>query len=277
MITISHADELRAALAAHRKGGRHIGLVPTMGNLHAGHRSLVDIARTRADVVVATVFVNPTQFGPNEDFTRYPRTAAADEAALEQSGCDLLFMPTVETMYPLGIELGVRIHVPALANVLEGALRPGHFDGVATVVAKLFNLVQPDLAVFGRKDYQQMLVVRALVADLCLPIEIVAAPIVRAANGLALSSRNQFLDTEQLDRAGAIHAVLNEMIGQVRNSSEPLSAIELAGSQRLVHAGLQPDYVTLRRAADLETPHPGERDDLVALIAARLGSVRLID
>lgn len=277
MLTITQPHELRAVLGAYRPAGKRIGLVPTMGNLHAGHISLVDLARDRADVVVATVFVNPTQFGPNEDFARYPRTAAADEVALEQSGCHVLFMPTVETMYPLGTERGVRIQVPLLAQVLEGALRPGHFDGVATIVAKLFNLVQPDIAVFGRKDYQQLLVVRALVADLCLPIDIVDAPILRADNGLALSSRNQYLDAEQRKRAGVIQELLSEMIAKVRDTTEPLSAIELEASQRLVHAGLQPDYVTIRRAADLEEPHAGQRADLVALVAARLGSVRLID
>lgn len=277
MLTISDPRELREVLDAQRASGKRIGLVPTMGNLHSGHHSLVDMARGCTDVVVATVFVNPTQFGPNEDFDRYPRTAAADEAALEQRGCHVLFTPSIDTMYPLGLERGVRIHVPALADVLEGALRPGHFDGVATVVAKLFHLVRPHRAVFGRKDYQQLLVVRALVEDLCMPIEIIDAPIVRAENGLALSSRNQYLDAEQRQRAGVIHEVLRAMAMQVHETAEPLSAIELAGSQRLVHAGLQPDYVTLRRATDLDDPHAGQRNDLVALVAARLGSVRLID
>ncbi len=277
MQTISAAVELRSVLAEHRNAGRRIGLVPTMGNLHAGHRSLIDIALGQADVVVATVFVNPTQFGPNEDFARYPRTGADDEAMLERAGCHIVFMPTVQTMYPFGSEHGIRIHVPSLAHLLEGAVRPGHFDGVATVVAKLFNLVGPDIAVFGRKDYQQLLVVRALVADLCLAITIIDAPIVRAPNGLALSSRNQYLDDEQRARAGVIHEVLEEMRDRIGGSDEPLSTIEIEAAQRLVHAGLQPDYVTLRRAADLGDPHSGHRHDLVGLIAARLGSVRLID
>src|SRR5690606_29409361 len=190
MIVVETTQALQAHVASLRRAARRIGLVPTMGNLHAGHHSLVALAREHADVVIASVFVNPTQFGPNEDFARYPRTPQADADGLAASGCDVLFLPGVEQVYPFGADAGVRLHVPELGSILEGAIRPGHFDGVATVVAKLFNLAQPDVAVFGRKDYQQLLVIRRLVRDMGYPIEIIAAPIVREADGLAMSSRN---------------------------------------------------------------------------------------
>ena len=191
MRTLATAAQLRPQIAQWQRDGRRIGFVPTMGNLHAGHHSLLAIAREHADIVVASVFVNPTQFGPNEDFARYPRTPEADAAGLAAHGCDALFLPAVEDMYPYGAAHGVNISVPDLPDVLEGAIRPGHFDGVATVVAKLFNLVQPQVAVFGQKDYQQLLVIRRMVRDLACPVAIVGAPIVREANGLAMSSRNQ--------------------------------------------------------------------------------------
>jgi pantoate--beta-alanine ligase len=254
---------------------QRIGLVPTMGNLHAGHHSLVALARRRADVVVASVFVNPTQFGPNEDFSRYPRTPDADAAGLEASGCDVLFLPTVEDMYPYGIERSVRVSVPELPDILEGAIRPGHFDGVATVVSKLFNLVRPHVAVFGQKDYQQLLVIRRLTRDLGYPIDIVAAPIVREANGLAMSSRNQYLSPEQRDQASAIHATLQRMADEVR-SGRAVGEIEAEALAHLRQAGFVPDYAAVRRAEDLREPAASDRDR-VALIAARLGSTRLID
>jgi len=254
---------------------QRIGLVPTMGNLHAGHHSLVALARRRADVVVASVFVNPTQFGPNEDFSRYPRTPDADAAGLEASGCDVLFLPTVEDMYPYGIERSVCVSVPELPDILEGAIRPGHFDGVATVVSKLFNLVRPHVAVFGQKDYQQLLVIRRLTRDLGYPIDIVAAPIVREANGLAMSSRNQYLSPEQRDQASAIHATLRRMADEVR-SGRAVGEIEAEALAHLRQAGFVPDYAVVRRAEDLREPAASDRDR-VALIAARLGSTRLID
>ena len=202
MQTLHDAAALRAAIRAWRAQGQSVGLVPTMGNLHEGHLALVRLARARADRVVASVFVNPTQFGPGEDFTRYPRTLDGDQAGLAAAGCDLLFAPTVEVMYPFGPANTVRVSVPEITTTLEGRHREGHFDGVATVVTKLFNLVQPDLAVFGQKDWQQMLVVRRLVRDLALPLEIIAAPTVREADGLAMSSRNQYLDAGQRARGG---------------------------------------------------------------------------
>jgi len=277
MQIIRDAEALRTLIAGHRRDGRRIAFVPTMGNLHAGHHSLVRIAHEHGDVVVASVFVNPTQFGPNEDFARYPRTPQEDADGLARHGCGILFLPGVHTMYPFGTHDGVRIGVGSLGDVLEGASRPGHFDGVATVVAKLFHRVQPDVAVFGRKDYQQLLVIRRMVEDLAMPVTLVGAPIVREANGLAMSSRNQYLGDAQRAQAGAIHATLLWMVAQVQTSDLPVPAIQDRACERLVAAGLDPDYAQLRRADSLLEPSAGQRTGLVALIAARLGSVRLID
>lgn len=275
MEIIGKTGELRALLRERRACGERIGFVPTMGNLHAGHHSLVGLARERSDCVVASVFVNPTQFGAGEDFARYPRTPGEDARGLDAQGCDVLFLPEVEAIYPLGLEQGVRVRVPGLGDILEGASRPGHFDGVATVVAKLFNLVMPDLAVFGSKDFQQLLVVRRMSVDLGFPVEILGAPIIREASGLAMSSRNQFLDAGQREQAAAIHATLLWMRDQL--GAEPLRAIEAGASARLAQAGLVPDYAVIRDAADLGEADPASPQGLVALIAARLGSVRLID
>ncbi|MEP7044515.1 MAG: pantoate--beta-alanine ligase [Dokdonella sp.] len=275
MRIIRRSSELHALVDGLLGEKKRVGLVPTMGNLHAGHHSLVELAREHADVVIASVFVNPTQFGPNEDFARYPRTPEADAAGLEASGCDVLLMPAVEDMYPYGVERSARISVPELSDVLEGEIRPGHFDGVATVVAKLFNLVRPHVAVFGQKDYQQLLVIRRLARDLAYPIEIVAAPIVREANGLAMSSRNQYLGAEQREQAGVIHATLQQMAVEVR-AGQPLDTVEAEARARLQKAGFAPDYTVIRRADDLRAATAADRH-LVALIAARLGSTRLID
>lgn len=281
MQIITSASELHVLVAGLARAGRRIGFVPTMGNLHAGHHSLIGLARARADVVIASVFVNPTQFGPNEDFSRYPRTPEADTAGLAAHGCDVLFLPTVADLYPEGAERTVRVHVPELDDILEGAIRPGHFDGVATVVAKLFNMARADVAVFGQKDYQQLLVIRRMARDLGYPIEIVAAPIVREANGLAMSSRNQYLSAEQREQAGVIHATLQWMRERSIASMRSGTAIELASiseqaAGRLEKVGLATDYAVIRNAADLREPR-GNHESLVALIAARMGSTRLID
>ena len=264
---------IRALVARFRADGARIGFVPTMGNLHEGHHSLLDLARERCDRVVASVFVNPTQFGPNEDFHRYPRTLEADAAALAERGCDVLFAPSVEEMYPFGASRAVEIRVPALSGLLEGAVRPGHFDGVASVVARLFHIVLPDVAVFGLKDYQQFLVVQRMVHDLSMPIEIVGAPTVREPHGLARSSRNQYLDAGQRERAGIIHATLETMAKRVRRG-EAVSAIESDAESALRAAGLSPDYAVVRSARDLSETAAGP---LVALVAARFGATRLID
>jgi pantoate--beta-alanine ligase len=277
MQVLRQVADLRAWSAGQRRHGRRVGFVPTMGNLHAGHHSLIDLARERSDAVIASIFVNPTQFGVGEDFARYPRTPDDDIRGLQAQGCDALFLPEVEAIYPFGMDAGMRVHVAGLGEILEGASRPGHFDGVATVVAKLFNLVAPDLAVFGSKDFQQLLVVRRLCADLAFPIEIVAAPIVREANGLAMSSRNQFLDARQRETAAVIHTTLLYMRERVATGEASIAAIEAEAASTLSRAGLVPDYATLRNSADLAPPPNDQRRHLVALIAARLGSVRLID
>jgi pantoate--beta-alanine ligase len=267
---------LRERISAWRSSGERIGLVPTMGNLHNGHFSLLSIARARADRVVASVFVNPTQFGPREDFASYPRTLEQDQAGLAAHDCDLLFTPSVDAIYPFGAQATVRVEVPGISETLEGALRPGHFTGVATVVTKLFNLVQPDIAVFGQKDYQQLLVIQRLTHDLRLPIDIVPAPTLREANGLAMSSRNQYLSAQERERAGIIHHTLRGMRDTL-HAGQQRPAIEAAARRALEQAGLVPDYAVLRRSADLTEPHDGERAPLIALIAAKLGQTRLID
>jgi pantoate--beta-alanine ligase len=275
MDTVTRADELRARVRAWRARGERIAFVPTMGNLHAGHFSLIDIARQHSNRIVASVFVNPTQFGPNEDFASYPRTLAEDQRGLEAAKCDLLFAPTIEEIYPFGTASTVSVDVPGVGDTLDGAARPGHFSGVAIVVTKLFNLVQPDVAVFGQKDYQQLLVIRRLVADLCMPIEIVGAPTLREANGLAMSSRNQYLTVEERDRATIIYCTLNAM-RDAALGGKAIPDIEKSAAGTLIAAGLEPDYAVIRRADDLGSPTAGERRR-VALIAARLGRARLID
>ncbi|TAN05379.1 MAG: pantoate--beta-alanine ligase [Rhodanobacteraceae bacterium] len=276
MRTVGDIRGLRAVVQAWKKEGLRVGFVPTMGNLHAGHFSLIELARRYADRVVASVFVNPTQFGPNEDYTRYPRSLAEDSVGLVEHGCDVLFAPTVEVMYPFGPEHALRIHVPDVGDTLEGAHRPGHFDGVATVVAKLFAMVEPDVAVFGQKDCQQLLVVRRLVRELALSLEIVTGPIVREPDGLAMSSRNRYLDAHQRTRAPELHATLQWMHDSFVEG-HALHAVEGAALRRLQRAGFEPDYMVVRRAADLGIPAPDERTGLLALGAARLGHTRLID
>jgi pantoate--beta-alanine ligase len=276
MQTVQDAPALRAAIRGWRSKGQTVGFVPTMGNLHAGHQSLIRLARARTDRVVASVFVNPTQFGPNEDFDRYPRTLVQDQAALTAEDCDLLFAPDVATMYPFGAQRSVSLHVPQITEILDGAHRPGHFDGVATVVCKLFNLVQPDVAVFGQKDFQQLKVIERLVRDLSLPVKVISAPTFRADDGLALSSRNQYLSAAERARAPLIHDTLRRM-RELAGQGHPWQVVEQMAASRLARAGFLPDYTVIRCAEDLAEPAEGQRDGLVALIAARLGHTRLID
>jgi pantoate--beta-alanine ligase len=277
MEIVTGASDLHALVAGIARSGRRIALVPTMGNLHAGHHSLIDLARKRSDVVIASVFVNPTQFGPNADFARYPRTPEADSAGLGAHSCDVMFLPAEDDVYPYGAAHSVRVSVPDLDGILEGAIRPGHFDGVATVVAKLFNLVRPDIAVFGQKDYQQLLVIRRMTRDMGYPIEIVGAPIIREANGLAMSSRNQYLSEAQREAAGMIHTTLQWIAAQVSTKGTPFEEIERRAQIALAQVGLVPDYAVIRKADDLALPENGNRELLVALIAARIGATRLID
>ena len=273
--TITELDALRARVNGWKREGLRVGFVPTMGNLHAGHYSLVMLARQYADRVVSSVFVNPTQFGPNEDFTRYPRTPEADTTGLEGAGCDVLWLPTVESMYPFGVELAARINVPGVSGVLEGAHRPGHFDGVCTVVTRLFNQVQPDVAAFGKKDFQQLAVIRQMVRDLAFPIEILGGSIVRESDGLAMSSRNQYLSAEERPSAAEIRRTLLAMREAVANG-RPRLVVEAEASQRLASVGFVVDYAAVRRP-DLSEPDEGEKVAKVALIAAKLGKTRLID
>jgi len=276
MNTVKTVRELRAAVARARSEGKRIGLVPTMGNLHSGHAALVVKAAQRADFVVASIFVNPLQFGPTEDLASYPRTLAADQEKLLQAGCHLLFAPSVEEMYPHGMADQTRVSVPHLSEGLCGASRPGHFEGVATVVSKLFNMVQPDLAVFGQKDFQQLAVISALVRDLNMPIQIIGEPTVRAADGLALSSRNSYLSDEQRAAAPALYQAIQQIAQAVQNGERDLSRRLTEGLAQLTAAGFRPDYLEIRNATTLR-PATADDHDVVILAAAYLGTTRLID
>ncbi len=275
MITVTMLDALRAQVRGWRQAGQRIAFVPTMGNLHAGHYSLIALARQHADRVLASVFVNPTQFGPNEDFDRYPRTPEADAAGLDEAGCDALWLPSVDTMYPLGVQAAVNIRVPGVTETLDGAHRPGHFDGVATVVARLFNQVLPDVAILGRKDYQQLAVIRHLVRDLAFPIEILGAETKREVDGLAMSSRNQYLSDAERATAPRIHQTLQSMRDALQ-AGRPRAEVEGEASMALADAGFAPDYAVIR-TPEFTEPVEGEPGPRVALIAARLGRTRLID
>lgn len=266
---------LRAQVATWRRAGERIAFVPTMGNLHAGHLELVARARSLARRVVASVFVNPLQFGPNEDFDRYPRTLDQDAMRLREAGCDVLFAPSVAEMYPRGREQLSGVRVPALSGILEGEFRPGFFDGVATVVSILFNQVQPDVAVFGEKDWQQLQVIQRMAADLHLPIEIVGHPTARDADGLAMSSRNQYLDAEQRARAPALYRVLGQTLDALRDGARDYAALQAQAMAALEVAGFAPQYVEIRNP-DLSLPG-AEARDWVVLAAAFLGTTRLID
>lgn len=269
--------ELRGALA----GATQTAFVPTMGNLHAGHLSLVRTARAQAGAaapVVASIFVNRLQFAPHEDFDRYPRTLAADCAQLQAEGCDIVFAPDEREMYPE--PQGCKVHPPAeLADVLEGHFRPGFFIGVCTVVLKLFNFVQPRIAVFGKKDYQQLMVVRSMVRQLGLPIDIVGAETCRASTGLALSSRNGYLSEAEQAEAIQLSRVLSDIADAVRGGRRDFAALQAQALQTLRERGWVPDYVALRCRSDLREPASGAvpGEPLVALAAARLGHTRLID
>jgi pantoate--beta-alanine ligase len=276
METVTTIAAVRDHVRRWRHEGRRIAFVPTMGNLHAGHVSLIEAARRHGDRFVASLFVNPMQFGPNEDFAHYPRTPAQDARMLTEAGCDLMFMPDVAEIYPNGAERATRVEVPGLSSILDGEFRPGHFEGVATVVAKLFHIVEPDVAVFGEKDFQQLTIIRRMVADLCLAVRIIAAPTVREPDGLAMSSRNQYLTDEERRKAPLIHETLLAAVERLRAGDKDFAAIERTGTEALDRAGFRPDYFCIRRADDLSTPDAGARH-FVVLVAARLGRARLID
>ncbi len=273
MRTVHTLAALRAAVTA---GGRAPAFVPTMGNLHAGHLALVRQARQAGGPVVASIFVNRLQFAPHEDFDSYPRTLEQDAVLLREAGCDLLFAPDETELYPE--PQVVKVHPdPALADVLEGAFRPGFFVGVCTVVLKLFNAVQPRLAVFGKKDYQQLMVVRQMVRQLALPVQVLGGETARANDGLALSSRNGYLSAAERAEAPALAAALRTLAAAVQAGRRDFAALEAEAQSTLTRRGWAPDYVALRRQADLGLPQGGADEALVVLAAARLGRTRLID
>jgi pantoate--beta-alanine ligase len=276
MLQADQIAVVREQVRAWRAEGRRIAFVPTMGNLHPGHVSLIELARHHGDRFIASIFVNPMQFGPNEDFNHYPRTPQRDADMLRTAGCHLMFIPDVAEIYPNGMELATRVVVPGVSDVLCGEFRPGHFEGVATVVSKLFGIVQPDVAVFGEKDFQQLAVIRRMTSDLCLPVEVVGAPTMREPDGLAMSSRNQYLTAAERAVAPRIYAELQRAAARLAAGESDLAAIERDGAAALTSAGFRVDYFSARRASDLHAPAAGE-PDLVVLVAARLGRARLID
>jgi pantoate--beta-alanine ligase len=275
MQVVSDPSETQSIVSSMRMNGWIVGCVPTMGALHAGHASLIEQARQECNFVVATIFVNPTQFGPNEDFTKYPRTLEADLEVCRKSGADLVFTPSTEVMYPPSAQTVIRVN--QLSSVLEGAHRPGHFDGVTTVVAKLLNITQPHNAYFGQKDFQQQLVIRRMVSDLNMPVQIITCPIVREADGLAMSSRNRYLSATDRKTAAEISAALRLAESLARDTS--LAPQEIA-AEMAAHLSRQPgielQYAVVCEADTLE-PLQNRGSDAVALIAVRIGTTRLID
>jgi pantoate--beta-alanine ligase len=277
MLVISDIKVLRATVKAWRQEGHTVAFVPTMGNLHQGHLKLVDEARQRADKVVVSIFVNPMQFGANEDLAKYPRTLAEDCAGLTDHQADAVFTPTPELIYPKGLEVQTAVDVPFIGDNHCGASRPGHFRGVSTIVTKLFNLVQPDIALFGKKDYQQLAVIRALTTDLSFPIEIIGIDTERAADGLALSSRNGYLSAEQRATAPLIYQQLQWLALQIRDQgASDFRALEQQVRETLSQAGFRPDYVNICQRHNLELANDLS-SPLVILLAAYLGTTRLID
>ncbi len=276
MKTVTTISAVREQVVRWHAAGERVVFVPTMGNLHAGHVSLIEAARKLGQRFVASIFVNPMQFGPNEDFAHYPRTPANDAQMLEAAGCDLMFSPEVGEIYPNGATHATRVEVPGISSILCGEFRPGHFEGVATVVAKLFHIVDPDVAIFGEKDFQQLTVIRRMVEDLCLRVEIVGAPTVREADGLAMSSRNQYLDTQQRAMAPAIYQQLQQAVASLKAGVRDFARIETGGIAALNDAGFRTDYFNVRDAKFLGQPS-ADTKHFVVLTAARLGKARLID
>jgi pantoate--beta-alanine ligase len=267
---------MREQLDHLRAESKTIGFVPTMGGLHEGHLSLVRQAKSVADAVVVSIFINPLQFGANEDLDAYPRKLEDDLQQLEQLDTDMVFTPTPDTMYPLGLEAQTKVLVPDLTTVLCGASRPGHFDGVSTVVCKLFNIVGPNTAVFGQKDLQQLLIIKRLVADLALPVTVIGHPTTREADGLAMSSRNTYLNEDQRAIAPTLYQSLSEAVEAIKNGSRDYPALEKGALTTLEKAGFAPDYIEIRRSTDLIRATEAD-EDIAIFGAARLGTTRLID
>lgn len=277
MILCHTIAELRALIAERRKtDGGKVAFVPTMGNLHSGHIQLIHEARNVGNIVVCSIFVNPMQFGPNEDLDSYPRTLSADSEQLTEAGCDILFAPSANEIYPNGLQSHSQVDVPELGDELCGAARPGHFTGVTTVVSKLFNIVQPDIALFGQKDFQQLAVIRKMAQDLCMPLEIIGVPTVRGESGLALSSRNGYLTQDELSKAPALYQTLVKIRQSIESGETDFDKLCQQGKADLETAGFTPDYLSVRRQSDLKPALPSDQE-LVILAAAHLGKARLID
>ncbi|AOF00902.1 MULTISPECIES: pantoate--beta-alanine ligase [Serratia] len=276
MIIIETLPMLRQQIRRWRQEGKRIALVPTMGNLHDGHMTLVDEARARADVVVVSIFVNPMQFERPDDLARYPRTLQEDSEKLTRRGVDLVFAPAPAAVYPQGLEQQTYVDVPGISTILEGASRPGHFRGVSTIVSKLFNLVQPDLACFGEKDYQQLALIRKMVADMGYDIDIVGVPTVRAKDGLALSSRNGYLTAEERKIAPQLSKIMNALAQQLANGERHVEELLEQTAEQLRAAGFTPDELFIRDADSLQ-PLTVDSQRAVVLMAAWLGKARLID
>lgn len=276
MKLIDSIKEMQILSSAWQLQGQRIGFVPTMGNLHAGHLSLVEKAIGECDKVVVSIFVNPLQFDDAQDLARYPRTLEDDKQKLSALQVDALFVPGEQELYPQGKELMTRVEVPVLSGMLEGASRPGHFAGVTTVVNKLFNIVQPDIAVFGEKDFQQLLIIRQMVRDLNMPVHIIGMPTARQADGLAMSSRNSRLASEQRETASLLYQTLQEIREEILQGNQDIVALKQLAIKQLVEAGFEPDYIELRDALTLQQPDQ-QTQSKVILAAARLGDIRLID
>lgn len=276
MKVVHSKEDLAEQIVEWRHNDEHIALVPTMGSLHSGHLSLVELAKEHAERVVVSIFVNPTQFGEDEDYEEYPRTLKRDARRLKTTAADLIFAPDVATVYPFGIENATTVSVPGLTENFCGASRPGHFDGVTSVVARLFALVQPDAAVFGQKDYQQQLVIRHMAEDMNLPVAIITAETAREDDGLAMSSRNTYLSDDERAAAPALFETLSSVGSELQNGRRNFAELEQNAAKRLANAGFEVDYFAIRRAENLAVPDR-DCDDLVVLAAAGLGGARLID
>ncbi|MFT7525785.1 MAG: pantoate--beta-alanine ligase [Arenicella sp.] len=279
MHKVQRVSSLRTAVVAARKEKKIVGFIPTMGNLHAGHLELVKVAKRHADFVVASIYVNPTQFGANEDLSNYPSTQEQDARLLAEYGADLLFLPTQETMYPGELSQQTVVYVPEIGDLYCGRDRPEHFYGVTSVVSRLFNMVQPDVAVFGKKDYQQLAIIQRMVTDLAYPIQVVGVDTIRSDEGLALSSRNGYLNAKQLIVGSKFYAVLNAMaveLQSIKITKATLKQLERSAKEELKNAGFEPQYITVTRRSDLLPANKGDVD-LVILAAAALGKARLID
>lgn len=270
-------DKVRAWVAREREAGRRIAFVPTMGNLHDGHLALVKRGFTLADRVVVSIFVNPLQFGANEDFANYPRTFGEDERKLQRVGANLLFFPDEKQLYPHGREASTRVFVPGVSTILCGTSRPGHFEGVTTVVAKFFNIVAPDVAVFGEKDFQQVMVIRQMARDLFMALQIVAEPTVREADGLAMSSRNGYLSPGERAQAPVLYREISHIADAIRAGNKSYGQLTAAAGAAIKKAGFDPEYITVRNTDTLQEASTEEVAKLIVLAAARLGRTRLID